>query len=172
MTETQLVARLTGTTLPDVTLNATDGTSVALAHLVGISVIYAYPRTSPPNAAPIPGWDDIAGTRGCTPQSCGFRDHHAALQALGVTRVFGLSTQSTAYQQEMVKRLHLPFSVLSDADFALRDALNLPYFEAAGFTLLKRFTLIVEGNRIKQVLYPVADPAAQAAHIEAALTKA
>ena len=172
MTETQIVARLTGATLPDVTLNATDGTSVALARLEGLTVIYAYPRTSPPDAAPIPGWDEIPGARGCTPQSCGFRDHHAALLRAGVDRVFGLSTQSTAYQSEMAQRLHLPFAVLSDADLALRDALDLPFFEAGGMTLLSRLTLIVTDNTITQVLYPVSDPAAQAQQIEAALTGA
>lgn len=135
MTDQQIVARLTGATLPDVTLSATDGSSVALARLEGLTVIYAYPRTSPPDAAPIPGWDDIPGARGCTPQSCGFRDHHAALRAAGVSRVFGLSTQTTQYQKEMADRLHLPFVVLSDAGFALRDALDLPYFKAAGFVL-------------------------------------
>ncbi len=165
-----VVARLTGTTFPDITLDATDGTSVALAHLDGLSVIYAYPRTSPPNAAPIVGWDDIPGARGCTPQSCGFRDHHGALLAAGVTRVFGLSTQTTAYQQEMATRLHLPFAVLSDTDLTLQGALDLPVFTAGGMTLLKRLTLIVRDATITQVLYPVPDPAAQASDIEAALS--
>lgn len=165
-----VVARLTGASLPDVTLNATDGSSVALAHLDGLTVIYAYPRTSPPDAAPIAGWDEIPGARGCTPQSCGFRDHHAALLTAGVTHVFGLSSQTTPYQQEMASRLYLPFAVLSDADFSLRDALDLPFFEAGGMTLLKRLTLIVQDSTIQQVLYPVPDPAAQAADIEAALS--
>lgn len=152
--------------LPDLSLSATDGSSVVLSSLKGRTVIYAYPRTSPPNAAPIEGWDDIPGARGCTPQSCGFRDHFEALRAVGVDQVFGLSAQDTDYQREVVGRLHLPFALLSDAEARLRDALHLPSFEAGGMVLLQRFTLILNDAVVETVLYPVQDPAGQAAEIE------
>ena len=121
------------------------------------TVLYCYPRTGVPGQ-PLPtGWDAIPGARGCTPQSCAFRDHHAELQALG-TDVYGLSTQTAAYQREMAQRLHLPFAVLSDADLALANALMLPTFEVDGMRLIKRLTLIVEAGRIAGVLYPVFPP--------------
>ena len=127
----------------------------------GRTVIYAYPMTSVPGVALPDGWDMIPGARGCTPQSCGFRDHHDELAGLGA-RVFGLSTQETAYQQEMATRLHLPFDVLSDAEFALCDALRLPTFDVvAGGTprrLLKRLTLVVSSGRIEHAFYPVFPP--------------
>lgn len=156
--EAGLCERLSGTALPDVSLSSTQGGTVATAALAASrTVIYCYPRTSEPGKpAPI-GWDVIPGARGCTPQACAFRDHHAELAALQA-EVFGLSTQSTVYQAEMVKRLHLPFAVLSDEHFALTDALGLPTFEADGMRLLKRLTLIVRGNRIEGVLYPVPAP--------------
>src|SRR4029077_9791262 len=107
---------LTGMNLPDVTLPATTGPAVNLAKLTGLTVLYVYPRTGVPGVDALPGWDDIPGARGCTPQSCGFRDHFRELKALGVAQVYGLSTQDSAYQREAVQRLHLPFPLLSDAD--------------------------------------------------------
>ncbi len=118
------------------------------------TVIYGYPRTSEPGKPSPAGWNVIPGARGCTPQACTFRDHHQELASLG-TAVFGLSTQSTAYQQEMVTRLHLSFPVLSDAAFELTDALGLPFFEVDGMRLLKRITFVVRGATIEAVLYPV-----------------
>ncbi len=132
-----------GAAIPDVRLRATTGENLCLAALRGTTVVYAYPRTSPPNAAPIAGWDQIEGARGCTPQSCGFRDHFDALKDAGVDHVFGMSTQDTAYQSEVVARLNLPFAMLSDQDFQFSDALGLATFDAGGMTLLTRTTLII-----------------------------
>src|SRR5262249_6932140 len=114
---------LTGMRLPDLVLPATSGAPVNLSTLAGRTVLYIYPRTGVPGVDLPPGWNEIPGARGCTPQSCGFRDHHAELKALGVARVFGLSTQDTAYQQEAATRLHLPFPLLSDEKLALTRAL-------------------------------------------------
>jgi peroxiredoxin len=105
---------LAGMKLPDLALPATSGAAVNLANLKGRTVVYIYPRTGVPGVDAPPGWDDIPGARGCTPQSCGFRDHAGELARLGVKHLFGLSTQDTAYQQEAATRLHLPFAILSD----------------------------------------------------------
>lgn len=153
---------LVGMALPNIVLLATDGSMVNLSQLPGRLVIYCYPMTGQPNV-PLPeGWDQIPGARGCTPQSCAYRDHYQELQALNVN-VFGLSVQSTDYQREMATRLHLPFLVLSDAQYQFQKALNLPTFEAAGMTLLKRVTLIANQGLIEAVHYPIfpsdSDPA-------------
>ena len=153
---------LIGMTLPNVALLATDGSMVNLSQLAGRLVIYCYPMTGQPNV-PLPeGWDQIPGARGCTPQSCAFRDHYQELQALHAN-VFGLSVQSTDYQREMATRLHLPFQVLSDEQYQFQKALNLPTFVAAGMTLLKRVTFISHQGRIEAVHYPIfpsdSDPA-------------
>ena len=153
---------LVGMPLPNVALLATDGSMVNLSQLAGRLVIYCYPMTGQPNV-PLPeGWDQIPGARGCTPQSCAFRDHYQELQALHAN-VFGLSVQSTEYQREMATRLHLPFQVLSDEQYQFQKALNLPTFVAAGMTLLKRVTLISHQGRIEAVHYPIfpsdSDPA-------------
>ncbi len=145
---------LLGMGMPGVVLNATDGTTVDLRG-PGLSVVYAYPRTSPPDGCAFDGWDEIPGARGCTPQSCAFRDHFAELRRLGVGRLFGLSTQTTEYQKEAAERLHLPFPLLSDNSLSVANALDLPTFEAGGFTLLKRLTMIIEDGTIKHVFYPV-----------------
>src|SRR5262245_16878179 len=108
---------LTGARLPDLALAATDGTQVNLAQLRGRTVVYVYPRTGDPKAGTPDGWNAVPGARGCTPQSCGFRDHFADLKRVGVAQLFGLSSQTTAYQREAVERLHLPFAILSDVDF-------------------------------------------------------
>ena len=151
-------AHLTGTTFPNVTLLATDGSQIKLADFKGRTVVYAYPRTGRPGQAMPTGWDDIPGARGCTPQSCGFRDHFAELKQLGAAAVFGLSTQDSAYQREARDRLQLPFELLSDEDLALSKAIDLPLFEADGMTLMKRLTLIVSEGRIEHVFYPVFPP--------------
>jgi peroxiredoxin len=145
---------LPGSRLPSMSLAATSGETVDLSALPGTTVVYIYPRTGRPDQELPTGWNDIPGARGCTPQSCAFRDHHAALGA----RVFGLSTQDSAYQREAVERLHLPFPLLSDEGLALGRALRLPAFEVDGMTLLKRVTLIVEDGRIEKVFYPVFPP--------------
>lgn len=173
---------LEGARLSPVSLPATDGTAVDLSALPGLSVVYAYPMTGRPGV-PLPdGWDMLPGARGCTPQSCAFRDHAGALRALGVQRVFGLSSNDTAYQREAAERLHLPFALLSDREFRLADAMRLPTFETAGMRLLKRLTMVIEDGRITKLFYPVfppdrsadeviawlrAHPAARPAHREA-----
>ncbi len=151
-------AHLAGMAWPPIGLLATDGSTVHLDDPAAPrTVVFAYPRTGRPGEDPPGGldaWNAIPGARGCTPQACAYRDRHAELSALGV-RVFGLSTQDSAYQREAVARLHLPFPILSDESLELRRALRLPTFEAAGLTLFKRFTLVVDGGRIEHVLYPV-----------------
>ena len=144
--------------MPDITLPATDGTSVNLSALKGRTVIYIYPRTGVPGVDLPPGWNEIPGARGCTPQSCSFRDHFRELQRLGVAQLYGLSTQDTAYQQEAATRLHLPFAILSDENLAFTKALKLPTFVASGMTLLKRMVLVVNDATITKVFYPVFPP--------------
>ena len=149
---------LTGLKLPPVALAATDGSQVDLLKLSGRTVVYIYPRTGVPGR-PLPeGWNEIPGARGCTPQSCGFRDHFAELERLGVARVFGLSSQDSAYQREAVERLHLPFPVLSDERLELARAIKLPTFKVAGMTLLKRMALVIDDGIITKVFYPVFPP--------------
>jgi peroxiredoxin len=149
---------LTGLKLPAVALRATDGTEVDLSKLAGRTVVYVYPRTGVPGQPSPDGWDAIPGARGCTPQSCSFRDHFATLKELGVARIFGLSTQDTAYQREAVERLHLPFPVLSDEGLRLARAINLPTFDIAGMTLHKRMALVIDAGTISKVFYPVFPP--------------
>jgi len=155
-------AHLKGMRLPSVSLLATNGLSIDIGAMQGWLVIYCYPMTGHPNVALPDGWDQIPGARGCTPQSCSFRDHYQELQNLGA-EVIGLSVQTTEYQKEMVERLHLPFPVVSDANYQFQKALNMPTFVAAGMTLLKRATLIAHNGVIKAVHYPIfpsdSDPA-------------
>ncbi len=149
---------LSGMRMPAVPLAATDGTTVDLSKLAGRTLIYIYPRTGEPGKPPPDGWDAIPGARGCTPQSCSFRDHFAELKELGVAQLYGLSTQDTAYQSEAAERLHLPFPILSDCNLALARAMNLPTFAVAGMTLLKRMALVIENGAIVRVFYPVFPP--------------
>ena len=150
---------LQGLDLPDIALAATDGRSVSLARCQGRTVVYAYPRMGKPGQiALIDGWDEIPGARGCTPQSCAFRDHFTELSAAGAAQVFGLSTQDTAYQAEAVARLHLPFAILSDEKGELASAVGLPTMQVAGTTLLKRLAMVVDDGRISKVFYPVFPP--------------
>jgi peroxiredoxin len=155
---------LPGTRLPSVPLISTSGDTVDLSALTGTTVVYCYPMTGRPDRELPQGWDEIPGARGCTPQSCSFRDHHAELRNLGA-RVFGLSTQDTGYQREAATRLHLPFELLSDERLAFAEALGLPTFEADGMTLSKRLTLIIEDGRIERVFYPVFPPGKNAEEV-------
>jgi peroxiredoxin len=157
---------LAGAKLPDLVLPATDGTSVNLSRLSRRTVIYIYPRTGVPGVDPPTGWDH-PGARGCTPQSCAFRDHFGELARLGVAHLYGLSTQDTAYQREAATRLHLPFALLSDEKLALTNALKLPTFSIAGMTLLKRMALIVDDGQIVKTFYPVFPPDKNAAEVVA-----
>lgn len=156
---------LVGSAWPDLALPATDGGSINLAQARGRSIVYAYPRTGRPGQALPTGWDAIPGARGCTPQSCGFRDHFAELESLGVKHLYGLSTQDGDYQREAAERLHLPFPLLSDARLALQQALGLPTFEVDGMMLLKRLTLVVDDGVITKVFYPVFPPDRSAADV-------
>lgn len=151
------VKHLFGMEVPRIALQATDATTVDLCG-PGLSVVYAYPRTSPAGGDALDGWDAIPGARGCTPQSCAFRDHFAELKELGVSRLFGLSTQTTEYQREAAERLHLPFPLLSDHSLRLASALGLPMFQASGLTLLRRLTMIIQAGVIRHVFYPVHPP--------------
>lgn len=152
---------LTGMSLPDLALPATDGSEVRLSRLEGRTILYCYPMTGKPGE-PLPdGWDGIPGARGCTPQSCSFRDHYAELRELGA-RVFGLSTQSTGYQREAAERLHLPFALLSDEELWFVREVGLPTFEAGGMTLIRRVTLAARDGCIEKVFYPVFPPDASA----------
>lgn len=149
---------LPGMRLPDISLAATSGSAVNLAGLADIAVLYFYPMTGRPDRELPEDWDMIPGARGCTPQSCAFRDHFAELKGYGAAHLFGVSTQDTAYQSEAATRLHLPFPLLSDAQYGLADALDLPGFEADGQRLLSRLTMIARDGVIEQVFYPVFPP--------------
>ena len=150
-------AHLAGLTMPPIRLASTQGGDVDVSDLSALAVIFAYPMTGQPSVALPDGWDAIPGARGCTPQSCAFRDLHAAFLEEGAS-VYGLSTQATDYQREMAERLHLPYAVLSDEDLRLTEALKLPILEVAGLRLIRRLTLVVEGGRIVKVFYPVFPP--------------
>lgn len=149
---------LLGMRMASVPLMSTDKETVDLVALPGRGVVYAYPRTGRPGVENPSGWDMIPGARGCTPQTCSFRDHFAELKSLGVNYLFGLSTQDHEYQREAAERLHLPFPLLSDEHLRLTRAMNLPSFETSGMTLLKRFTLIIDQGQIRHVFYPVFPP--------------
>lgn len=155
---------LLGLTLPALTLQSTDGGEVNLAGLHKRCVLYVYPMTGVPGT-PLPdGWDQIPGARGCTPQSCAFKDHFQELQNLD-TQVFGLSSQTTDYQREAKERLHLPFELLSDSCFSLKAGMRLPTFTLHGIERYKRITLIIENNRIIKVFYPVFPPDQNASQV-------
>ncbi len=162
---------LLGAKMASVALPATDGRMVDLAALRGRSIVYAYPRTGQPGVDNPPGWDLIPGARGCTPQSCSFRDHFAELKSLGVDHLFGLSTQDPPYQREAAERLHLPFAILSDEHLALTRAMNLPNFATSGMILLKRFTLVIDDGIVSHVFYPVFPPDRSASDVIAFLSQ-
>jgi peroxiredoxin len=153
-----------GTPLPDLALASTLGTPVNLSTRRGSAVVYVYPWTGRPGHADPPGWDDIPGAHGSTPETEGFRDRYAPFRALGV-EVFGLSGQSSEHQRELAMRLGVPFAILSDIDFSFQRALRLPTFDAGGALYLKRLTLIVEDGRLRHVFYPVHPPGAHAEEV-------
>ena len=148
---------LPGMTLPSVALPSTGDRTVDLSTLRGTTVVYCYPMTGRPDQELPEDWDEIPGARGCTPQSCSFRDHHEELRQLDA-RVFGLSTQSTAYQQEAAERLRLPFELLSDEGLDFAKEVGLPAFEVDGDVLTRRLTMILEDGRVEKVFYPVFPP--------------
>lgn len=156
--------------LPAMDLPLTSGGSVDLSGLSGTTVLYIYPLTAKPGGETPDGWDMIPGARGCTPQSCSFRDHFHELRQAGADHLYGLSSQDSAYQQEAAQRLHLPFALISDEHHQFTDALSLPTFEAGGKRLLKRTTLIIRSGRIVKVFYPVFPPDKNAGEVLAWLT--
>ena len=160
---------LPGLEVPAVRLPSSQG-EVDLAELCsGLAVVYVYPRTGTPGVAPPPGWDETPGARGCTPQSCAFREHAAALASLGA-RVAGLSAQSPADQLEFATREHIPYPVVSDERLQLSEAIGLPTFEIAGMRLYRRLTFVARAGRIVHVFYPVFPPDRNAAEVVAWLT--
>lgn len=155
---------LLGLSAPNITLKSSDEQNINLSTIKGWAVVYCYPRTGQPNKALPDGWDAIPGARGCTPEACGFRDHHADLTTIGA-QIFGLSVQDTQYQQEATRRLHLQFPLLSDSDLAFTHALNLPTFDVAGMRLNKRVTLILRNGIIQHYIYPVFPPDSHAMEV-------
>jgi peroxiredoxin len=150
---------LTGMRVPDIALPATSGSTTSLAGRSGTIVVFAYPRTGTPGQISlVDDWDLIPGARGCTPQTCAFRDLAVDLKAAGTTAIFGLSTQNTAYQTELATRLHLPFPILSDEKLALTAAMSLPTMQVAGLTLIKRLALVIRDGVVAKVFYPVFPP--------------
>jgi len=157
---------LPGSSMPHIVLPSTAGREVALDRLgAGRTVLYIYPMTGQPGVDLPDGWNEIPGARGCTPEACGFRDHYAELRAADTGGVYGLSSQSTAYQAELAERLGLPFEVLADTGHELAHALDLPTFTAGGQRLYKRLTLIVTGARIEHAFYPIFPPDEHAAQV-------
>lgn len=144
--------------IPEIKLLSTSGDEVNLSKLVGLSIIYVYPMTGQPNVALPKGWDEIPGARGCTPQSCSFRDNFLELKKINIKNIFGLSSQTTEYQREMAERLHLPYSVLSDEKFKFANSLKLPTFKVENMDLIERVTLIIDNNKIIKYFYPVFPP--------------
>ncbi|MDQ8697900.1 peroxiredoxin [Hyphomicrobium sp. LHD-15] len=158
----------TGLSLPDIARSATSGSPVNLANLAGRWVVFVYPWTGRPGLANPPGWDDIPGAHGSTPEAEGFRDHYETFRAAGFD-VLGISGQTTADQQEFANRMRLPFPLLSDADGRLREALRLPAFETGGVVYLKRLTFVLRDGAIERVVYPVHPPHTHAADLLATL---
>ncbi len=163
--DAHVIARLTGQMLPALPLRATNDQMVDISSLSGRAVVYAYPRTAEPGVPSPEGWDEIPGAKGCTPQSCSFRDHAVELRAVGVENLYGLSSQTTEYQKEAAERLHLPFPLLSDADHRFKESMAMPDFEADGMRLFKRLTMVIDDGKITKVFYPVDDPVADAENV-------
>lgn len=156
---------LQGTTIPSMALKSTSGTTVDVSTFAGLTIIFCYPRTGAPGETVPESWNVIPGARGCTPQACSFRDLSRELLGLGVSHIFGCSTQDTAYQQEVKGRTHLPFQLLSDEDLSLLNALKLPSMEWEGRKLIRRLTMAVEDGKIIKVWYPVFPPDANARQV-------
>jgi peroxiredoxin len=153
---------LAGSAVPDLVLPSSHGA----VNLRDFEVLYVYPRSGRPGRDLLPGWDDIPGARGCTPQSCAFRDHAAELADLGAA-VAGLSAQPLEEQVEFAERNHISYPVIADPERKLGAALRLPTFEYEGMTLYKRVTLVVEACAVAKVFYPVFPPDRNAADVVA-----
>lgn len=168
--QSEVVDRLTGARLPQIALPTTDGGAIYLSKLPNISVVYIFPRISPAGGTAIEGWDEIPGAKGCTAQSCAFRDRWADLLHVGVDKVFGLSAQSMVEQTEAAQRLRLEFPLICDAEGALQAALNLPTFHVEKMTLLQRMTFILRDGFIEKVFFPISEPSTNAADVFAYLS--
>lgn len=155
---------LPGMAMPQISLPTTGGGAIDLENLPDRTVIYAYPRTRPADEAARDDWDMIPGARGCTPESCAFRDHYAEFARRGAS-IYGLSTQPTAFQQEVVDRLHLPFALISDERLELVNALRLPTMTFDGETLIRRLTLVIRNRAVEHVFYPIFPPDRHAAEV-------
>lgn len=153
-----------GLELPDIALSSSRGGTVSLASRRGAAIVYVYPWTGRPGFTDPPGWDDIPGAHGSTPETEGFRDHYLKFRAQRI-EVFGLSSQTGEHHGELSARLAVPFALLSDAQFAFKQALNLPTFEAGGTPYLKRLTMLVRDGRIAHTFYPVERPATHAREV-------
>jgi len=157
-------AHLEGMQLPSIALASTAGREIDLSLENGMVAVYVYPMIGRPDSPPMVGWNEIPGARGCTPQSCSFRDQHSELLSLGA-KVYGASSQSLEEQKEAVQRLHLPFELMNDSNFEFANALRLPTFEYNSLRLIKRLTLIIENGAICKVFYPVFPPNENAANV-------
>ncbi|MFN3743556.1 MAG: peroxiredoxin [Hyphomicrobiaceae bacterium] len=146
-----------GLAMPALALPTTSGNEVNFAGLDGWTILFVYPWTGRPGLPNPPGWDDIPGAHGSTPEAEGFRNLYRAFEQMHVG-VFGLSGQATDWQRELVERLGLPFAIASDAEGRLQRALNLPTFEAGGTSYLARLTLALHSGRIVRTFYPVHPP--------------
>jgi peroxiredoxin/DNA-binding transcriptional MerR regulator len=157
---------LVGQTLPHLSLSSTNGGRVTLdeSHK-GRWLIFVYPTTGVPGVDMPRGWDEIPGARGCTPEACGFRDNFAGLLNSGLDAIYGLSSQASEYQQELVVRLQLPYAMLSDPTIALRKKLTLPTFKAGGSKFYKRLTLVIRGKTIEHVFFPIFPPNEHATNV-------
>jgi peroxiredoxin len=158
---------LVGLQVPASNLRSTDGSAVDLSTLgPERSIVYFYPLTGQPGVDLPDGWDAIPGARGCTPEACDFRDHFELLKAAGVRHVYGVSSQTTQYQSELVARLHLPFPMLSDETLELAHSLDLPSFEVPGHgRLFARLTMVLRANQIEHVFYPIFPPTTHAQRV-------
>eukprot|EP01111_Echinosteliopsis_oligospora_P008187 TRINITY_DN23692_c0_g1_i1.p1 TRINITY_DN23692_c0_g1~~TRINITY_DN23692_c0_g1_i1.p1 ORF type:complete len:192 (-),score=18.04 TRINITY_DN23692_c0_g1_i1:33-608(-) len=157
---------LVGSTIPSsLSLPTTDSDQVSLSQCPGLTIVFCYPRTGAPNEIVPESWNAIPGARGCTPQACSFRDTIDELKKLGVSRVFGVSTQSSDYQREVKERLHLPYELLSDELLEFVNALKLPTFEWEGKKVIKRLAIAIEDGKISKCWYPIFPPNSNAADV-------
>ncbi len=157
-----------GLAMPEVALASTGGGTVDFSLLAGSAIVFVYPYSGRPGVADPPGWDDLPGAHGSTPEAAGFRDHYAQFQSEGFD-VFGVSGQTTAWQREFANRMSLPFELLSDDAFAFADDLALPRFTTGGIAYLGRMTLIVRDGVLVRAIHPIADPAGHALAVLASL---
>lgn len=164
-TQDTLRQHLIGRALPSLQLTATDHSSIDLSALPGLSVVFIYPRSGNPELPAPAEMASVPGAKGCTPQACGFRDAFDDFAALGVQRIFGLSSQDSAYQQELRERTQLPYQLLSDQDCALGKALGLPVYQAGPIEVYGRAALVIDDGRLVQLYTEIPEPARNAGQI-------